>query len=254
MPETEIREKLQALHINVQAVIQLRSKRRDQDPEKDRPLTPHFIVLVARGPDLVKVRTFTDLYGLQVKVETYNAPKGQLKCNCCQRFGHTQSNCSYAPRRAACGDAQPSEKCITPKQQFKCCSCGGNWRLLQSERKGSSAERMASPRACQRPNQLWLSLLPNRGNWALAGTTLSEVAALSKLRLRQTLPPLNPTQQDGPNGRQPKTGGQRKPACPEVSVENPNHRVPNRLTLHLPPPTETVTDPADGRSPGEPSY
>jgi hypothetical protein len=41
MPEAEIREELEAFHINVQAVMQLRSKRRDQDPEKDRPLTPH---------------------------------------------------------------------------------------------------------------------------------------------------------------------------------------------------------------------
>jgi hypothetical protein len=44
MPETEIQEELEALHINMQAVMQLRLKRRDQDPEKDRPLTPHFIV------------------------------------------------------------------------------------------------------------------------------------------------------------------------------------------------------------------
>jgi hypothetical protein len=39
MPEAEIRKELEALHINVQAVMQLRSKRRDQNPEKDRPHT-----------------------------------------------------------------------------------------------------------------------------------------------------------------------------------------------------------------------
>jgi hypothetical protein len=39
MPEAEIREGLEALHITVQAVMQLQSKRRDQDPEKDRPDT-----------------------------------------------------------------------------------------------------------------------------------------------------------------------------------------------------------------------
>jgi hypothetical protein len=33
MPETEIREELEALHIQVQAVMQLRSRRRDQDAE-----------------------------------------------------------------------------------------------------------------------------------------------------------------------------------------------------------------------------
>jgi hypothetical protein len=39
MAETEIREELEALHIQVQAVMQLRSRRWDQDAEKDRPLT-----------------------------------------------------------------------------------------------------------------------------------------------------------------------------------------------------------------------
>jgi hypothetical protein len=42
MPEADIREELEAMHINVQAVMKLRSKLRDQDPEKDRPLTPHL--------------------------------------------------------------------------------------------------------------------------------------------------------------------------------------------------------------------
>jgi hypothetical protein len=44
MPETEIPKELEALRINVQAVMQLRSTRRDQDPEKDRLLTSQFIV------------------------------------------------------------------------------------------------------------------------------------------------------------------------------------------------------------------
>jgi hypothetical protein len=60
MPEAEIREELEALNINVQAVLQLRSKRRDQDPEKDRPLTPLFIVHVAlmwRKCDLSPIST-----------------------------------------------------------------------------------------------------------------------------------------------------------------------------------------------------
>jgi hypothetical protein len=126
MPEAEIREELEALHINVQAVMQLRSKRRDQDPEKDGPLTSHFIVSVARGTDVAKVRSLTDLCCLRVNVETYNEPKCPLQCKRCQRFGHTQRNCGCAPRCVACGDEQPSGKCVTPKQQLKYCSCGGN--------------------------------------------------------------------------------------------------------------------------------
>jgi hypothetical protein len=89
MPETEIREELEALHIQVQAVMQLRSQRREQDAEKDCPLTPHFIVSVARDPDVAKVRSLTELCFRRIKVETYNAPKGPLQCKRCQRFGHT---------------------------------------------------------------------------------------------------------------------------------------------------------------------
>ena len=44
MPESVVREELEALDIHVQAVMQLRSGRGDQDPTKDHPLTPHFIV------------------------------------------------------------------------------------------------------------------------------------------------------------------------------------------------------------------
>ena len=40
MPESVVREKLEALGIHVQAVMQLCSGRRDQDPTKDHPLTP----------------------------------------------------------------------------------------------------------------------------------------------------------------------------------------------------------------------
>ena len=64
MPESVVREELGALDIHVQAVMQLRSGRCDQDPAKDRPLTPHFIVSVARGPEVSRVRSITELCGL----------------------------------------------------------------------------------------------------------------------------------------------------------------------------------------------
>jgi len=55
MPESVVREELEALDIHVQAVMKLRSARRHQDPAKDRPLNPHFIVSVARSPEVSKV-------------------------------------------------------------------------------------------------------------------------------------------------------------------------------------------------------
>jgi hypothetical protein len=106
--------------------MQLRSRRQDQEAEKYRPFTPHFILSVAPGPDVAKVSSLTELCGLRIKVKTYNVPKGPLQCKGCQRFGQTQRNCDYVPRCVVCGDAHPSGTCVTPKQQFKCCSCGGN--------------------------------------------------------------------------------------------------------------------------------
>jgi hypothetical protein len=98
MPEPKIKDELEALLMNVQAVMQLRSKSQDQDSDKDRPLTPHFILSVARGLDVGKLRPLTALCCLQVPVETYRAPKGPPQFIRCQRFGHTQRNCSCVPR------------------------------------------------------------------------------------------------------------------------------------------------------------
>ena len=61
MPESVVREELETLGINVQGVTQLRSGRRDQDPTKDRPPTPYLIVSVARGTELSRFRSITEL-------------------------------------------------------------------------------------------------------------------------------------------------------------------------------------------------
>jgi hypothetical protein len=63
--------------------MQLRSGLRDQDPAKDCPPTPHFIVSVARGPEVSKARSITQLCGLKVTVDTYLTPKGPLQCKRC---------------------------------------------------------------------------------------------------------------------------------------------------------------------------
>lgn len=66
MPEAETGEQLDGLHVYVQSVMQLRSMCQDQDPEKDRQFTPHFILSVVRGPYVVKVSSIIDLCGLRI--------------------------------------------------------------------------------------------------------------------------------------------------------------------------------------------
>jgi hypothetical protein len=53
--------------------MQLHSGRRDQDATRDRPPTPHFVVSVARGPEVQKVRSLSELRGLRVSVESVSA-------------------------------------------------------------------------------------------------------------------------------------------------------------------------------------
>jgi hypothetical protein len=108
IPESVVRDELEALEFHVLGVKQLRSGRRDQDPTKDCPLTPYFIVSVARGSEVSNVRSITVLYSLRVSVESYVAPKFPLQCKSYQRFGHTLGNCGYAPRCVACGGFQLS--------------------------------------------------------------------------------------------------------------------------------------------------
>jgi hypothetical protein len=78
MPESDAREELESLNINVQGDMQLRSGRSDQDPAKDRPPDPHFIVSLARGPQVSKVRSLTKLCRWRMSVESYVAPKDPL--------------------------------------------------------------------------------------------------------------------------------------------------------------------------------
>jgi hypothetical protein len=110
------------------------------------------------------VRSITDLCGLRVSVGSYVAPKGQLQCKRCQRFGHTQRNCGYRPRCVACGGSHLSGGCSTLMEQPQRCGCGGNhtasymgcvkWKEAKaavakqaSEGVQKSAARSAAPKA-----------------------------------------------------------------------------------------------------------
>jgi hypothetical protein len=84
MPESVVGEELESLNIRLQGITQLRYGRHDQDPSKDCPPTPHFIVSVAREPEVSKVRALTELCGLRVSVESYVPPKDPMQCNAMQ--------------------------------------------------------------------------------------------------------------------------------------------------------------------------
>jgi hypothetical protein len=96
------------------------------EPSQRPPSKPHFIVSVARGPEVSKTRSLTELCGLRASVDSNVAPKGPLQCKRCQRFGHTQRKCGYTPRCVACSGSHLSSGCYTPREQPQCCGYGGN--------------------------------------------------------------------------------------------------------------------------------
>ena len=63
MPEDIDQEELENLGICVLGVLQLHSGCCDQDASKDLPLTLHFIVSVAQGPEVAKLHSVTELCG-----------------------------------------------------------------------------------------------------------------------------------------------------------------------------------------------
>jgi hypothetical protein len=50
---------------------------------------PHFIVSLARGPEISNLRSITEICGLRVSMDSYVATKDPLQGKHCQRLGHT---------------------------------------------------------------------------------------------------------------------------------------------------------------------
>jgi len=147
IPESVVREDLEALSNRVQGIMQLRTGRRDQDLINNRPPTPHFTVCVARGPQVSRVRSLTQHCRLRVTVESYVAPKCPLQCKRCQGCGRTQSNCEYAPRCIACGGSHLSGECLTPRGHPQYCSCGVTiWRTTGAGGGGKKQRRLLQGR------------------------------------------------------------------------------------------------------------
>lgn len=65
---------------------------------------------------------------LVVKVESKNKSSAPSQCYRCQKFGHTQSRCTFSQKCVKCADDHPSNECKMEKTQegrnAKCINCG----------------------------------------------------------------------------------------------------------------------------------
>jgi hypothetical protein len=228
MPEAEIKEELKALRISVQAVVQLRSNRRDQDPEKNRPLTPHFIVSVARGPEVAKVRSLAELRGLRLQVETYIAPKVRFNANAASALGTRSETAATHPgawlaeTRTSQGRVRSQSSCLndasaratTLRTIVVAVSGTTQWLPQQSRSKESAARSMVSPHASRHPNQLQLDLLPNGRIWAQVGNTCFVAAASLRLKPRKNPPSIHLARVGRPVGWLPQQWTSLNPVVP----------------------------------------
>ena len=134
------------------------------------------------------------------------APKDPLQCKRCQRFGHTQHNCGYAPRCVACGGFHLSGGCATLREQPQCCGCGGNYMahyraVLSGKKRREPLQSRRPSRAERAPPQATLSLrkfsgtgpLLGRWTWASGGATLpdGDVSRLPTIGPKIQIPHLN---------------------------------------------------------------
>jgi hypothetical protein len=193
MPESVFREELEFLDIHDKGVMQLRSGRRDQDPTKDRPFTPHLIESVARGPEVDKVRYITELCGLRVSVESYVAQKA--RCNA--------SAASASDTRSVTADTRPGASRVVASNLpvdghprgsslFAVAAGATTQRVTGSVSSGKKRRRLLQieSQGCPKKmppqaNPLLLKPsepdpLPSRWIWARAGIPSSEGGVLSR--------------------------------------------------------------------------
>ena len=157
------------------------------------------------------------------------APKGPLQCKRCQRFGHTQRNCGYAPRCFACGGSHLTGGCPTPRKQPHCCGYGGNhtanyrgcvkWKEARaglakqapdrSRKSGATGQPVApkAQRASPSPEQMELG---EGWNHVVRGVCVAKVST----------PPTNPHTNPSPKKvtkapEQPKVTATRETARPQ---------------------------------------
>ena len=89
MPQSVGREELESQIIRIHGSLNCVPAVATKTPQGPRS-HPHFIISVARGSEVSKVRLLTEICGLQMSVGSYVFPKCSMQCKCCHRFDHTQ--------------------------------------------------------------------------------------------------------------------------------------------------------------------
>lgn len=164
-------------------------------------------------------------------------------------LGKTRTGLRRLPSQSSGLDAAAAGVTTMPTNAV---AVSGNWRRrpLQNLLKFSAAKKLMSPRACQLPKQPYLSLLPNRRNWAQGETMSSDAPSSSKLSDGRTY--LQSIRQRWTDRSAPM-GVKHTPIGPEAPVVSSQPTLPKHIDLsHL---NHTASLRSRGhRSPRQPSH
>ena len=108
------------------ALLQLRSRRFDQDASKACPLTPHFILLVAWRPEVSKGALWLNVVACESWWRRTLLGKTLCSATTASALAIHSITADMRPLCVASGEYRISGKCCAPKQQVTFCSSGGN--------------------------------------------------------------------------------------------------------------------------------
>lgn len=119
IPPEEVKSDLEQQGFKVNNVFRMRRRNNKND---ELPL-----VLVALPREQKKIFDLKTVCRLVVSIESLRRGTTRGQCYRCQLYGHTQRNCTAAPRCVKCGEGHWFYQCNLPKDApCKCANCGGN--------------------------------------------------------------------------------------------------------------------------------
>lgn len=125
MRESVVRVELESLNIRVQAVTQMRSGRRDQDPAKERPPIPTSSYRWREGLRCQKCEHSPNSPACECLWSRTWPRNANLQCKRCKRTDTSSVIADTLPSGSPVG-AVSSGGCATPREQPYCCGCGVN--------------------------------------------------------------------------------------------------------------------------------
>lgn len=114
--DTDVKKELEELKFNPSLVIRMKKEG-----------NPMPLVLVRLPKEQKQIFKLPAILDIRIKVEPLRTRAKIAQCHGCQRFGHSQSNCTAPFRCVKCAKAHHTKECKKPRNTpAKCANCNGD--------------------------------------------------------------------------------------------------------------------------------